>query len=555
MANLSYSCTPFTEPYIYESVPDRLRILAEEDPDRIAFVFYSIEGERVSVTRKELYQKSLSFAKRLRQIGVRKGTRVAICLNNSINTLYVIFGVSLAGGVLFSIATNLKDGSDVIEKLTDMAAEYFIIEASAGDVNWNILDAIWSSSAGSSTQVPSLKSIICDGKEFVDAKGRIHLNELLSRELPENIELPVVYPEDTVVCFCTSGSTGKPKMVVCSHFQMINWTKQSAIQQEISDGTVYFCDRQFSWTVGFPRAFVTTGCTRVFVDTRMTLSGAHINQISEIIEKERVESVYMPGYLVKDFVSHPEYAPKFKTVKLIFISGERFSVTALPLKDTFCRKLLSWYGSTECGGFATFHSDKSDEYEDGIIGIPCPGAEAKIVNENGDVVPRGETGQLCTRSSWRFNGYYGMPELFAKAVDSHGWFHPGDIARFRADGNIVVEGRTQERISMQTFKYFPWEVEKTLRKCPDAKFALAVGVPHPRLNQVICACVVPKPEVTFTVDHLKKFCDDSFLEESTAGGLSLKPKYYLVLPELPLTSSGKVDRRRIGVIAKEKLGL
>ena len=177
------------------------------------------------------------------------------------------------------------------------------------------------------------------------------------------------------------------------------------------------------------------------------------------------------------------------------------------------------------------------------------------MDEKDNVVPRGVTGQLCTRSPWRFSGYYGMPELFERTVDALGWFHPGDIARVRVDGNVVVEGRPQERISMQTVKYFPWEIEKSVRKCPGAKFALAVGVPDPRLNQVVCACVVPEPGITFNEEHLKKFCDDTFLEESTSAGLSLKPKYYLVLSELPLTSSGKVDRRRIGIIAKEKLCL
>ena len=555
MANLSYICTPFTDPYIYASVPDRLRFLVEEDPDRTAFVFYNFEGDRVSVTRKALFEKSLSLAKTLNQLGVKKGTPVAICLNNSINTLYAIFGVTLAGGVLFSIATNLKDGTDVIERLTDMEAEYFIIDASADDINWTILDGIWPPNDELSKHVPSLKSIICNGKDFVDAQGRLHLTELLSRKVAEDIELPVVYPEDTLVCFGTSGSTGRPKIVVCSHFQMINWSKQSSIRQEIYDGTVYFCDRQFSWTVGFPRVFIATGCTRVFVDTRMTLSGTHINQVSDIIEKERVDVVYMPNYLVKDFASHPEYAPKFKNVRVIGISGERFMMTALPLKDTFCKKLVAWYGTTESGGFAAFQSDKSEDYEEGIIGIPCPGGEMKVVDEKDNVVPRGVSGQLCTRSPWRFNGYYGMPEIFEMAVDSLGWFHPGDIAHVRADGNIVVEGRTQEMISMQTFKYFPWEVETTLRKCPDAKFALAIGVPDPRLHQVVCACVIPQPDSSLTVENLKKFCDDTFLEESTAGGLSFKPKHYLILPELPLTSSGKIDRRRIGIIAKEKLGL
>ena len=343
MANLSYICTPFTDPYIYESVPDRLRVLAEDDPDRFAFVFYSMEGERVVVTRKELYEKSLSLAKTLHQLGIRKGSPVAICMNNSINTLYAIFGVTLSGGILFSIATNLKDGSDVTERLKDMEAEYFIIDASVGDINWNILDRIWSPDAASSTHVPSLKSIICNGNKCADAKGRLHLTELLNWKVPEDIELPVVYPEDTLVCFCTSGSTGRPKVVVCSHFHIINWSKQCAIRQEISNDTIYFCDRQFSWTLGFPRVFVTTGCTRVFVDTRMTLSGTHINQLSDIIEKERVDVVYMPGYLAKDFVSHPEYAPKFKNVRLIFVSGERFPVYAVPLKGRFCKKLVAWY--------------------------------------------------------------------------------------------------------------------------------------------------------------------------------------------------------------------
>ena len=287
----------------------------------------------------------------------------------------------------------------------------------------------------------------------------------------------------------------------------------------------------------------------------MSLSGSAVGRLCDIIENENVDVVYMPGYIVKDVLNHPEYKPKFKRVEVIFVSGERFPASTIPLKDNFCKKLISWYGCTEGGGMATFQSNKAEDYEDGIIGTPCAGAELKIVDEKDDVVPRGVSGQLCLRSSWRFSAYYGMPELFEMKVDSHGWFHPGDIARIRTDGQMVIEGRTQELVSMQTVKYFPWEIEKTLRNCPGAKYAIAVGVPDPRLNQVVCACVVPEPGVAFTTENLKTFCDETFLEESTSGGLSLKPKYHILLTELPLTSSGKVDRRRIGLLAKERLGL
>ena len=94
-----------------------------------------------------------------------------------------------------------------------------------------------------------------------------------------------------------------------------------------------------------------------------------------------------------------------------------------------------------------------------------------------------------------------------------------------------------------------------MKKCPDIKTAVAVGVPDERLTEVICACVVPKPGVFFTEQIIKKFCDDTFLEESTAAGFSLKPKYHLVFEEFPLTSSGKTDRRIIGILATNKLGL
>ena len=539
---------------MYQSVPDRLRYLATENPEREAFIFYNVDGERIAVTRNEMYQKSLQFAKSLYKLGVRKGTPVSICMNNSMNALYVIYGISLAGGIMYPIATNLKDGSDIIATMNDVKTEYLIIDASVSEQNWIILDDMWPAHSQSSHEVPMLKRIVCNGSSFTKTTGRIHLSDCLNDPVAEGVELPTIYPEDTLVCFSTSGSTGKPKLVVCSHFFILNYAKQSAIPHNITNDTVYFCDRQFSWTVGFPRAYLAVGCTRVFIDTRLSLFGKHVDFISDIIEKENIDVAYAPGYLAKDLISRPHLSPKFKNVNVIFTAGERFPLTFLPLKDTFCKKLVIWYGSTEAGGFSTFQSGNAEEYEDGIIGIPVPGGEMKIVDEAGKVVPVGTSGEVCTRSLWRFNGYVGMSELYDAVLDSLGWFHMGDVGHVREDGNFVVDGRSKELISMGTMKFFPWDIEKTLMKCPGLKHALAVGVPDARLNQVICACVVAEKS-SFTEEHLKKFCDDTFLDESTAAGLSLKPKYCLLFDNIPLTSSGKLDRRRLGLLAKERLGL
>lgn len=190
-----------------------------------------------------------------------------------------------------------------------------------------------------------------------------------------------------------------------------------------------------------------------------------------------------------------------------------------------------------------------------LIGVPFDSVEVKIIDEQGNVVPHGKTGELVVRCVWRCAGYKNMASVFHKSLDDSGWFHTGDIAHFRKDGNLVVNGRYQERLSIGTTKVFPWPVEKALKQCYGVMNVYAVGVPDVRLNQVICACVQHEPDVKLTADDIYKYCDEIFLNESTAMGISLKPKYCLVLEEVPLTPSGKIDRRRIAAIAKGKLGL
>ena len=542
---------------MYQTIPDRLRCLAKEDPNLLAFVSYDHDGERQLVTRQEICERSVSLAKHLTVLGVQKDSMVGVCMNNSMNMLYAIFGVAFSGGIPFFMSTNLKDGSDLVATMKDMDSEFLIIDADGSSVNWNILDTIWPLGIAKSEKISSLKKIICNGANVPEGSdgSRIGLERILKASPPENVKLPSSLPEDTAVCFCTSGSTGKPKVVMASHFSLLNYTIDFDARNEIANGTPYFCDRQFSWAVGFPRGYIADGCTRVYVDTRMSLSGQYIEWLCDIIEKEKCTTVYVPGYLGVDLLRNEQLAPKFGNVNVMLTAGERFNTAFVKLQGKFCKKLLACYGNTAGGFLTTFNSEDPEKYQEGIAGIPQAGVEAKVVDDQGNVVPRGVSGDLYIRTMSKFSGYRGNPELSREAVDALGWFHTGDIAHFRPDGNIVIDGRIKELITMQTVKYFPWDIEKELKKCQGVKLAFAVGVPDTRLTEVICACVVPNEGVAFTEEDLVKFCNDTFLEEATSAGLSLKPKYHLVFDTLPLTTSGKIDRRRIGIIAKEKLGL
>ena len=348
MEKLSYVHTPSKAPYTYQTIPDRLRYLATEDPNLLAFVAYGYSGERQSVTRQELYERSLSLAKHLTELGVRKGSMVGVCMNNSMNMLYSIFGVTFSGGIPFFMSTNLKDGSDLIDTMNDMKSEFLIIDADESDVNWKILDKIWPLDIDKSEKILSLKRIICNGAKVLEGSvgSRIGLEKLLKSPSPEDLQLPVSFPEDTAVCFCTSGSTGKPKVVMASHFSLLNYTTDFDARNEITKGTPYFCDRQFSWAVGFPRGYIADGCTRVFVATRMSLSGQYIERLCDIIEAETCTTVYVPGYLGVDLMRNEQLAPKFDHVSVMLTAGERFNTAFVKLKGKFCRKLLACYGNT-----------------------------------------------------------------------------------------------------------------------------------------------------------------------------------------------------------------
>lgn len=182
--------------------------------------------------------------------------------------------------------------------------------------------------------------------------------------------------------------------------------------------------------------------------------------------------------------------------------------------------------------------------------VSVAGNEMKLVNEDGNVVPKGTTGELYVRNVYRFTEYRNMPDKFAEAVDSGNWFHTGDLAHMRDDGNFVLEGRTSELISIGSVKIFPQDVETVLITCPEVVAVVAVPIPDERLYNTICACVVLHKDVSMDTHgmttHFAKLWSDTAI---------LKPKYYIQFNALLSNSSGKIDRKAMALEAASRLGL
>ncbi|XP_045195146.2 3-[(3aS,4S,7aS)-7a-methyl-1,5-dioxo-octahydro-1H-inden-4-yl]propanoyl:CoA ligase-like [Mercenaria mercenaria] len=544
---LSYENAPSSKGYKYKTYMQMIAHWAQLYPNRDAFVEYDANAERHSITCKELLEKSKSFGWYVASIGIQKGDVVAFCMENSLNMLIAMFGVQFAGGIPFSTLQSRADGTDVIDTIRHQNSKLLIMDAKEGEQSWHLLEKIQSSQ-----NVACLLDVIYNNNslDFIHFNFKEKESRVVSLTNTPEVTLPDIYPEDLVVYYKTSGSTGEPKLVGHTHMGFPGSTFLLKDCFEIDSQSRYFCDRPLGWSGGAPNIFIAFGATRVIVDSSLSNQKNNIDFLSDIIYQEKCTHVYLPGYLVSDLLRSCGNETKFSTVKVINFGSERCSKRFTELLGRFCKKLVIYYGLAESADISTFSSHNHVEYEDGIIGKPLPGMEMKVVDEHGNVVPRGQVGELHVRSVYRFIEYKDMREKFLDTVDKGNWLHTGDMAHIRADGNFILHGRTSERMSVGTVKIFPQEVEKILINCSEVEAVVVVPVPDERLHHAICACIVLSKIKRVVVKDMHTYFDHLWADFAY-----IKPKYYIAFEEFPGNANGKIDRKKIAMIAASQLNL
>ena len=196
------------------------------------------------------------------------------------------------------------------------------------------------------------------------------------------------------------------------------------------------------------------------------------------------------------------------------------------------------YGMTETAPVSTMtRRDDSLEVRTQTVGRTMPHVETKIVDPaTGDVVPRGATGELCTRGYSVMLGYWDAPEKTAEVLDADGWMHSGDLASMDEDGSVRIEGRIKDLVIRGGENISPREVEEFLYTHPDIQDVQVVGVPDEKYGEQLMACVIMKDGVEpLTVDAVREFATGRIAHFKI-------PAYVRVLDAFPMTVSGKVRK-------------
>ncbi|MCM2533053.1 AMP-binding protein [Neobacillus pocheonensis] len=179
----------------------------------------------------------------------------------------------------------------------------------------------------------------------------------------------------------------------------------------------------------------------------------------------------------------------------------------------------------------------------GSVGIPIPGVEVKIVDDDGQEAPTGEVGELLVRGDNVTPGYY-QNEEESHRVLKDSWLFTGDMARVDNDGYVYIVDRKKDLIIRGGFNVYPRDVEEILNAHEQVFEGSVVGVPDERMGEELVACVVKKPGSQVTEAELIRYCQDHLAKNKT-------PRRVVFLEALPRNGVGKILKTHLRKIAVE----
>ena len=507
------------------------------------------EGRRCSFS--ELHAQVDQVAKGLVAMGIGRGDKVTLWMPNRPEWLFAFLALSKIGAITVPANTRFRSVDlEYVIKQSDSRA--LITVDRSGPINYlaiveTVVPEIATRPAYDlrAARFPELKCIVVLGS---DARiGVIGWKDMLSRgDAVHHSDLEQrhqqVAPDDTSLILYTSGTTGFPKGVMHSHCIQRNVIDIANRLGYLSDDVVLM-----NWPLFHVVGLYLGPLMSLVAGTRMVLTTVFDPAESlRLIEQECVTRVWGFDTQLAALCSHPN----LKTTDLRNLRTGLGAVgmassesVAQQAQELLCPTVSGW-GMTEIGaGVTVGHPNGRQEDAWLTSGYPLPGLEFKVIDPaSGAALPHGELGELCARGYSVMQGYDKKPDETNKAIDKDGWLHTGDVATMRADGAIRFLGRYKDLLKVGGENVDPAEVESFLSTHPDIAQVQVVGVPDPRLSEVVCACIVPVAGRNVSVADLDAFCRGRLATFKI-------PRHAIVLNDFPMTASGKPQKFKLREIA------
>lgn len=505
-----------------ENLTQMLKSSSESFSHKTALLF-----SNKKMTYSELYQMSERFAQGLKNLGVKKGTKVAIFLHNCPEFIISYFAIIKTGAICVTI-NNLLKKAEVDFILKDSDSKLIITSIAYLEM----INLLRERTANYLKEV-----IIIDGL----MPDTLNLYDIIERSLVKKEEI-FLDNDDVATILYTSGTTGNPKGAMLTHKNLLSNAKSCVDALSATEKDNFIC------LLPMFHSFALTVCVLMPLSAGASITIIeHLRPFRRIIRnvvKKKV-TIFVGIPSIFNVLAHMHIPAIFTSRILKLIDPLRLCISgaaALPVEvleafeEKFRVPFLEGYGLTEASPVVSLNPLRGIR-KPGSVGLPIEGVEVKVVDDKGNDLGVGQVGELLVKGSNVMRGYF-RNEIATKQTIKNNWLYTGDISRIDNDGYIYIVDRKKDMINVRGLNVYPVEIEKVLLKHPRIKEAAVVGVPDKFKGEVPKAFIVLKEnKIVKPRDVIK------YLRENLA--IFKIPKYVEFRETLPKTATGKVLKRQL----------
>jgi len=470
---------------------------------------------RENITYGRLLEESSKVSSFLINKGIQKNEPVIIYLNRSVDFIVAVIGVLLSGGCYCpaDIKYPVERISDIV---SDTKSKYII----TGSINNELLEQF---------------------------KDRVFQIKTITGNNSATDIFPAYGPDDLCYVIFTSGTTGKPKGVMIENHSLLNllsaFNKIASFKKKLVTTSV--CPFTFDVSVWEIFSSLCYGGTLHILDTNKILD---VKYFSDYISKNEISSLYIPPGLLEPLISEFERSKENYVIERLLVGVEPIKQKILQrFKDLIPEiKIINGYGPTETTICSTFYKFEKAIEPEGItpIGKAVDNYEILITDENFNIVPDGEQGEILVGGAGVSRGYIGRKELTnEKFIDkkilgsvNDRFYKTGDFAKKLADGNIQFSGRKDNQVKYRGYRIELEEIESVFNKMSGIKESAALIFENSEGNRVLICFYssVNEPDDKEIIRFLGKYLPEYMI-----------PVHFIRKNALPRTDAGKIDKKKL----------
>lgn len=357
----------------------------------------------------------------------------------------------------------------------------------------------------------------CGVTNVIDERDAIDLTAPFEKKTLELAEMPIAQ-----ILFSTSGTTGEPKQVVHQDRDIV--TQAYRHIRSVQERFVCLASIEHNFSKRHRLYCVAEGATNIFLeDNRESL-------VAKCLELN-INVMHLSAFQAQELLAAPD-VNSLSNIRLKLGGSHVNTTLRQKLKNRVTQNLQAGYGTTETGAIAFTDPDDLEAGES--VGQPLPGIEIHAVNSGGEVLAKGERGELAVRCQGMFREYLGNPDLTAARLKDN-WFYTGDIGFIDKQKRIFLSGRTDEMFVFNSMNIYPQDIEAQICKFPGIADAAVLPKRSSMHGNIPIALIVIASNLKPNLPELKKFVKKRI-------GLRT-PRQFIIVDEIPRNASGKVSRQ------------